>query len=147
MDLSRLHSDLIRDEKLVLKAYQDTLGKWTIGVGHLLGSWKRVDTITYPEAMAWLDIDIAAAEKLARSLVPGFDGLTDARQRALVNMAFNRGQHMATSTRILPAIIATVQSGDWSKVRTAIEGSEWATQVKTRAIRIADMLVTGEDPA
>jgi lysozyme len=121
-----------------LTAYRDTNNYWTIGVGHLLGTSPRMSTIFEREAMALLDVDIDEAENLARSLVPLFDSLSDPQQRALVNMAFNRGGHLAHSTTILPAILEASAGGDWGRVREAMSASQWAQQVGIRAERLAD---------
>lgn len=140
MDRDRLRKELTRDEGQRLVAYQDSLGFWTIGVGHLLGSSPRMSSVTFAEAQALLDLDIGVAEALARGLVPEFDTMSDDRQRALVNLAFNRGNHLTTSTQILPAIQAAAQTqneADWAKVPAAIKGTQWATQVGARADRLS----------
>jgi lysozyme len=125
------------------------MGYWTIGVGHLLGSSPRMSTITDDECDALYQFDVRLAEARVRSLVPQFLTLTDARQRALVNMSFNRGDHLTHSATILPAIQRAAVSGnelDWQQVPLAIAGSEWARQVKGRAVRIGQMLASGVDP-
>jgi lysozyme len=144
VDRTRLQQELIRDEGKKLESYKDTRGYWTIGVGHLLGKDQRMLRITEEECNALLYVDIAEAESIARGCIPLFDKLNDARQRALVNMALNRGNHMKTSTTITPAINAAAAGlGPWSAVTKAINGSQWATQVGLRAIRLAGVLETG----
>jgi lysozyme len=159
MDYLKLKDELTRDEclggKLALDAYVDSKGYWTIGRGHLLGKSApgqppRMSRITPGEAEALYEWDLKGALGIVRRSVPAFDMLDDVRQRALVNMAFNRGGHMVDSTTITPAINAAVKNGDWAAVRVAILGdpparppSEWATQVKGRAVRLATMLETG----
>lgn len=145
----RLRTELIRDEGLRLESYQDTRDFWTIGVGHLLGVERRIIRITMPESDAFLEMDLREAEALARSCVPLFWQLTPGRQRALINMAFNRGGHMRDSTTITPAINAAAASGaasDWVKVSAAIATSPWATQVGARAQRLAELLERGDAP-
>lgn len=145
MNYAKLKAELIRDEGKKLTAYKDSLGYWTIGVGHLLGSSPRMSTITDEECDALLTVDIAEAEAAARRLVPSFDALTDERQRALVNMVLNRGeQRMRDSSRIMPAILDAATTGDWSKVPEAIAGSQWAGQVGRRATRLGEMLAGDE---
>lgn len=141
---AKLLADLIRDEGLRLTAYKDTQGWWTIGIGHLLGKSPRMSSITEREAHALCAVDVEDATTLARQAVPAFDSLDPGRQRALVNMAFNRGDHMLESTTITPAIVAACTNGDWGAVRAAILASEWAAQVKDRATRIAALLMVGE---
>lgn len=143
-----LRADLIRDEGLRLQAYRDSLGWWTIGVGHLLGGSPRMSSISAREADALLALDVEDATAIALKCIPAFPSLDPARQRALVNMAFNRGEHMVTSTEITPAIVKACETGDWNPVKAAIMGSQWAQQVKDRAARIADALVNpqSEEP-
>lgn len=166
MDLSRLRADLTRDEGLKLAAYQDTNGFWTIGVGHLLGAdglQPRMLRVTNDEAMALLDWDIEIATNSARAVFDCGTGansnlwhlLDDVRQRALVNMAFNRGEkRMRESSTITPAIITAFQTFPfmlndqaWAAVADAILASPWAKQIGHRAERLAYMLKTGKDPA
>lgn len=143
MNRDLLRSELIRDEGArknsagVHIAYKDSLGFWTIGYGHLMGKVPTMVTATETQALAMLETDINAAEKLARSLVPLFDKLTDEQQRATVNMAFNRGGHLAKSKSILPAILEASAGGSWARVRQEIAASEWRSQVGPRADRIA----------
>jgi lysozyme len=146
MDIAVLKQDLTRDEEHRGSAYRDSAGNYTIGVGHLIGESPRILTLNDDEIDAFLDRDIANATSLARECVPNFDLLDPVRQRALVNMAFNRGGRMKTSATITPAIVkaaAIPPEGTWTEVRAAIVASPWASQVKDRAIRIADMLVDG----
>jgi len=148
MNRDKLKQELAADEGRRLATYRDTAGYWTIGVGHLLGGSPRMSSITDDECDALLERDIQHAEKLARSLVPEFDTMADARQRALVNMAFNRGGHLASSTKILPAIRLAAQTQletDWSQVPTSMAGSTWAKQVGARAARLGKMFATGLD--
>lgn len=161
MNLDLLREELMRDEGSRKDsegrhiAYKDSLGFWTIGYGHLMGGKPTLVSCTEDTARALLDQDIDAATTLARNLVQRFDTLTDERQRALVNMAFNRGNHLKTSSKILPAIIhasLTASESDWHKVPDAIAGSQWAAQVGARATRLAAMFAgdasvgAGADP-
>ena len=146
MNRDALRADLIRDEGMRLSAYKDSEGYWTIGVGHLLGRSPRMSAITEEECNALLDVDIAEAENLARSVVPRFDDLSEPRQLALVNMAFNRGGHLRSSQWIVPAIRKASESNspeDWTAVREAIKVSQWAKQVGSRATRLGDVFAGG----
>lgn len=142
MDRAKLKAELIRDEGDRLTSYKDSKGYWTIGIGHLLGEVPG-PAISDAERDAFYEEDVAAAEKMARRVVPEFDRLDDVRQRALVNMAFNRGGHMRSSTTIVPAINDAISTGDWHRVAKAIAASPWAAQVGARAGRLAMMFETG----
>ena len=166
VDRSKLRADLVRDEGLRTAAYKDTTDNWTIGVGHLLGpsqgTGPRVSFITPAEAMAWLEADINIATQTAYTVFPALGDLTasfivgDARERAIVNMAFNRGMgNMVKSTTITPAINkaleAALQGHEdealWNAVSAAILASPWGKQIGRRAERLAYMFSTGKDPA
>lgn len=158
MSDTNLRRQLSRDEGRKLTAYKDTAGFWTIGVGHLLGNEKRMDTITEDECNALLDWDIDIALRAVNNVfgLPNVAKLNGARWRALINMAFNRGEgRMKSSTTITPAIRAAIM-GDvditpaeqqllWDKVAEAILASPWAAQIGNRAKRLAEQLRTGVD--
>ena len=150
MTRNRLISEIIRDEGSRKDeagrhvAYKDSLGKWTIGYGHLLAAhrdWTNY-ACTEEEARRLLNLDLDVAEAGARRIFPSFDSLSDERQRALVNMVFNRGEaRVATSARITPAIQKAIAgTGPWSEVMDAIQTSEWREQVGARADRLAVQL-------
>ena len=145
MDVVKLKKELERDEGRRLHAYRDSRGLYTIGVGHLVGSIPRILDVTDAECDALYFFDVRIAEAIARSSVPAFDTLDDVRQRALVNMAFNRGGHMKESTTITPAINAAAADGDWNQVTLAIAASPWAAEVGDRAERLAQMLAIGAE--
>lgn len=141
--LEKLQEELIRDEENRLTPYKDIKGNWTIGVGHLLGATPRMVYITESESIALLNQDINDALELAKSCIPKFDTLDDVRQRALINMAFNRGGNMRASATITPAINKAIDDESWWIVKEAIAASSWGIQVGDRASRISHMLETG----
>lgn len=74
-------------EGLRLRAYQDSVGVWTIGYGHTQGV-KKGQTITPQQAEALLQQDLAMAETAVNSRnLP----LTDNQFSALVSFTFNLG--------------------------------------------------------
>jgi GH24 family phage-related lysozyme (muramidase) len=148
-----LKTQLERDEGRRLRAYRDSNGYWTIGVGHLLGSSPRMSDITDAECDALLTADIQTA---VTSIMHVFGAGTSllvfaskefARYRALINMAFNRGEeHMRQSTTITPAIKAALMgTGTWAAVAHAIRTSPWAAQIGARGERLAKQFETGQD--
>lgn len=146
MNAAKLKKELIQDEGYRLHAYRDSRNFYTIGIGHLLGETPRMLDITDDECDALYEWDVKLAESIARSCLEQFDGIADARQRALVNMAFNRGYRLKTSEKILPAIQKAALSGDeahWQDVPKAMAGSTWAKQVGDRAIKLGKMFATG----
>jgi lysozyme len=134
----RIKSDLIRDEGLRLSPYRDTLGYWTIGIGHLLGLSPRMDQITLAEADALFVADLAEAKANLNRILDGLD-LNEARYRALVNMSFNLGGKL----RGFKKFLAAVEAGDWQLAGREMLDSKWAKQVGPRSLRLRDMIVTG----
>ena len=87
MDRTKLRQDLIHHEGLELKPYQDSVGVWTVGVGHNL----EANPITYDAAMVILEHDIDDAITDLNRVRPIWKHQTKARQEVLVNMCFNLG--------------------------------------------------------
>ncbi len=132
-----LQSQLIRDEGVRLKIYQDTVGKWTIGVGRNLSD----DGISQSEAMMLLSNDIAATGKALQTAIPWSMALDDVRLGALTNMAFNMGVGGLLQFK---NFLAAMQQGNWTEARDQMLDSKWAEQVGSRAQRLAIQVETGE---
>ncbi len=136
MDWAAIAAELRRDEGVRLRPYRCTAGRLSIGVGRNLDDVG----ISAAEAELLLDNDIArAAADLDRAL-PWWRGLSEARQRALVNMAFNLGL-----PRLLgfSAMLAALRAGDYSRAAAEALNSRWAGQVGARAARVAAMIREG----
>lgn len=136
MDVARLQSELIRDEGLKLKPYRCTAGRLTIGVGRNLDD-RGIDE---DEALYLLRRDTDAVIAQLDKALPWWRKLSDARQRALVNMAFNLGINgllqFKTTLRLLEA-------GEYDAASQAMLVSKWATQVGERAKRLSEMVRLG----
>jgi lysozyme len=144
-DRTKLKQDLIRDEciggKPSLESYQDSVGLWTIGVGHMLGTERRMLKINNVEAMALLDSDIVTAEHVLDGWIPLWANLDEVRQRALLNMCFNLGNRVLQFVNTREGIIRQ----DWMFVSTNMLKSKWAQQVGARADRLSRMMALGKD--
>ena len=139
MNEALLEAELRRDEGVRLIAYRDSVGLWTIGIGHLLGPTCRMVEITGEECIALYRYDRGRAEVVARGLLTTFDALDDVRQRALVNMAFNLGGRLGGFHNFLAAVAAE----DWEKAGVQMLASKWAAQVGQRAVRLHKMVTEG----
>jgi lysozyme len=129
-----------------LTAYLDTMGILTVGVGHncvakpVEGVEKPGDTIT-PEQRDQLlsdDIDEAAAELTEH--LPWWTDLDDARQNVLLDMAFNCGIHTLLQFK---NTLAAVKAGSYMLAASGMKNSQWASQVKGRAVFLENAMVTG----
>ena len=81
-------------EGVRLKPYQDPIGLWTVGVGHLIGDGKSLPiewfrTLTMDEVDELLKKDLQRFERGVLRLCP--NNLTQSRFDALVSFAFNVG--------------------------------------------------------
>lgn len=142
MDLTKLEEELVRDEGEVLHAYQDSLGLLTIGVGQLIdprggGISRAASRFMLREA---IEQRIGALDRV----IPWWRDLTEARQRVLLNMAFNLG---ASGLFGFKQTLAAVKLGDYEAAAKGMLNSKWARQVGNRpgerAWRLAEMMREG----
>lgn len=129
MNLELLKQELIVDEGVRNKPYVDTVGKMTIGVGRNLTDVG----ISSQEVDYLLNNDIAKASKQLFEALPWAVSLSDARQRALVNMTFNLG------IRGLLGFVTTlnhIKEGRYEEASQSMLNSKWASQVGNRAKRL-----------
>ncbi len=136
MDIARMKAELRRDEGVRLKPYRDTVGKLTIGVGRNLD-----DTgITEGEADRLLEDDIGRAIADLDGALPWWRNLSEIRQRAVLNMAFNLGLSRLLGFKTM---LADLERGDYEGAAREAIDSRWARQIGARAQRIAMMLAEG----
>jgi len=133
-----LCTDLKRDEGVRFRAYQDSVGVWTIGVGHNLQSnplsARVVDSI--------LDDDLTTVFQQLDHSLPWWTALDPIRQRVLANMGFNLGiGRLLQFTQTLRFI----EAGAYDAAADAMLKSRWSQQVGQRAQRLAAMMRTGAE--
>jgi len=131
-----LRDQLIRDEGLRLKPYRDTVGKLTIGVGRNLDD----NGITRDEAECLLHNDLARVYAELHHALPDLS-LDPVRGAVLGNMAFNMGIGRLLGFR---KMLAALRVGDFAQAAVEMLDSDWATQVGSRAHRLARQMETGE---
>jgi lysozyme len=137
--MQELVGDLIRDEGFKRHAYQDHLGYWTIGVGRLIDA-RRGGGLSDEEIRYLLKNDIARIEKDLDEKLPWWRELSERRQRALANMAFQLGTGgLLEFSNMLDAL----EDGDHAKAAEEALDSKWAVQTPQRAQRIATMIREG----
>lgn len=140
MNYLQAELDLIRDEGIRLSAYRCTAGHLTIGVGHKLTPREiqaDMTTISLEQAGYLLHQDIGLALAGCYGIYGRwmFDGFSEPRQRALVNMCFQLGtQGLANFRRMNAAIMR----GDWATAYVEALDSKWArSDSPARAKRVA----------
>jgi lysozyme len=130
-------------EGLRLKPYQCTAGRWTIGYGHNLDAHgeAKPESITLAQAERYLDADMASAETQCRARIPFFSYLDEVRQAVLIDMCFNLGINGLLAFK---KTLADIERGNYSFAAANMLDSKWATQVKYRAKRLANMMSNGK---
>lgn len=131
-----LRADLIRDEGEHFKPYRCTAGKLTIGVGRNLDDVG----ITQAESRFMLETNIAQVVEQFDQALPWWRSLSEARQRALLNMGFNLGLPRLLGFK---RMLAALQQGDYRTAALQALDSTWAKQVGERAQRIAALIREG----
>lgn len=146
MNLEKLEEELVRDEGEVLHCYQDTLGYWTIGVGQLIDH-RKGGGISQAASRFMLAEKIASIEKALDARIPWWRTLTDARQRVLVNMAYNLG---VAGLMGFVNTLAAAKDGRYEDAAKGIRASKAARQTggnrpfaETRYGRLATMMREG----
>jgi lysozyme len=140
--MSPLRTLLSLHEGRVPHAYQDSLGFWTIGVGHLIDE-RKGGRLPEPIIDALLDHDIEAHTRPLLVALPWVAQLDPVRQTVLYDMAFNLG---VAGLLKWTGTLAAIRGGRFAEAAIRMRGSLWASQVKSRATRLCRMMETGEWP-
>ena len=133
--MARLRETITRHEGSRLDMYQDTLGIWTIGVGHNIQ--EKGISPKVMEIMLQEDLEEAISE-LKRS-VSFFSRMPEQVQEALVNLSFNMGIPRLMQFR---NTLAYLRDGEFGSAADELLDSRYAEQVGHRALEVADMIRT-----
>jgi lysozyme len=117
------------------KPYQDTVGKWTVGVGRNLTDKGLSDS----EIDYLLMNDIRECTDDLQTFL-WWDDLDEVRRNVLIDMRFNLGP---SRFRGFKATLAAVAMGDYVTASDQMRKSKWYRQVKSRGERLARMMATG----
>lgn len=129
------------DEGRVPHAYQDSLGYWTIGVGHLIDKRKGGGL---PDHIidALLDWDIERMSSDLHDALPWTATLDPVRRDTLISMAFQLGVPGLMKFR---KALAALRTGDWNTAAVEFLDSDVARfQAPQRWNRHANRIITGE---
>jgi len=139
MDLPTLQQEIIQEEGgVILKAYQDHLGYWTIGAGHLIRDHEKEELlnpnmpITYQRGIQLFLQDFNVAIDDAESFTDGMI-LDDNAHECIIHMVFQLG---------LPRLNKFVKfkkclsENDIAGAMVEMKDSLWYRQTTNRANRI-----------
>ena len=138
MNKQKLIEQLKVHEGVVLKPYECTAGKLTIGIGRNIED----NGITEQEAeiLASNDVDYFY-DKVCDLYGNALIGVESARVNVLVNMAFNLGMPRFEKFVKLQNAIAVK---DYEQAAKEMLDSKWAKQVGNRAEVLAKQMILGE---
>lgn len=141
MDRDKLIDELVRDEGEILHVYEDSLRYLTIGVGHLIDA-RRGGDISKAASRFILAEDIDAKIADLDANLPWWRGLSETRQRVLVNMCFNLG---IGGLMKFKNTLSAMRDGRYADAALGMSNSKWARQVGDRAVRLAHMMEFDRD--
>ena len=125
-----------RHEGLRFTPYEDSRGNLTLGYGHKLttpiGRHAALEILREDVTNAWLQFFRLPAEAI--------DRLTIKRKEVLVEMTFNLGLN---GVRKFRRMLKAMEQSNYDGAADEMLDSQWAKQVKSRAIELADMMREG----
>lgn len=132
---------IIHHEGIRYRPYKDSLGLWTVGVGHLIGDGKTLPPeydreFTHDEVMQMFEKDYQH-HKQAAEKIPGYENVNDKGQGALIDLTFNMGPAWYKKW---PNFTRNLKEGDTEGAAESLENSKWYTQVGRRAPTIVSLI-------
>lgn len=150
-DMARLITMLRSEEGVRNKPYQDHLGYWTIGVGHLMDERKggylpdwAADELTANGKLSDASINRLLTEDINRtiqSLPEWMKDLDPVRYAVMVDMAFQMGINGLLGFH---NTLRYVQEGRYRQAANNMKQSLWYRQTPNRASRRIKEMETGE---
>jgi lysozyme len=147
MNLEHVTGQLQADEALRLKPYDDAtgkelrpgdrlIGKLTIGIGRNLTD----NGISGAEAYMLCNNDVRGTIRELDRALPWWSKMSDNRQDALLNMAFNMGVPRLLTFK---NALALLEAGRWDAAASEFKNSKWYGQVGDRAERLIKVIKEG----
>jgi len=134
MDMSRLLESVKKHEGYRNKVYLDTLGKRTVGVGHLCVEDFWEDDKEYEEKflMTILEHDLETAIKGAKDLMAeyGCMDIDEVAEEIIIEMIFQLGKTGVSKFRNMWKALSAL---DYSTAASEMLDSRWAKQTPNRA--------------
>ena len=132
MNMDRLLQSVKKHEGYRNKVYLDTLGKRTVGVGHLCVEDFWEDDKEYEEKflMTILEHDLQTAIKGAERLLKDCPVLDDLAKEIIIEMVFQLGE---TGVSKFKNMIKALKIPDYQTAAIEMLDSKWAKQTPERA--------------
>ena len=135
---------VIRHEGVRNEPYKDSLGLWTVGVGHLIGDGKSLPDsykrkFSNEEVMNLFEEDFAHHVKIAEK-TPSYDKANEGGKGAFIDLAFNMGKWWPK----WPGTKAKLEQEDFVGAAEGLKNSKWYTQVGNRAQEIVTLVAQAD---
>jgi lysozyme len=140
MNRQAIEGQLKIDEGIRLATYADSVGKLTIGIGHLIIPTDHIlqgDAISPERCEALFKSDLDTAIAGAKDIFPKFNYFSDNLQGAIVNLVFNLG---TTGLKKFKKFVAAINDDEDETAAKELENSKWYAQVGNRAKRIVEIV-------
>ena len=141
MNLERLLESVKKHEGYRNKVYLDTLGKRTVGVGHLCVEDFWEDDKEYEEKflMTILEHDLQSAIKSAKELIEEFgcDDIDEQAEEILIEMVFQLGKTGVSKFKNMWKALA---EKNYIGASYEMLDSRWAKQTPNRAKAMAELM-------
>jgi lysozyme len=128
-------SQLIMDEGIRYQVYKDSLGKATIGVGHLMLSTDDFTKLTPAQVIHILRDDYYLARNHVRETYTWAD---DDVQLVLTNMVFQLGPKGVSK---FTGMLAALQNEHYEQAAIEMMDSKWARQTPKRSQRLTGRIL------
>ena len=128
--------------------YKDSVGKWTIGIGHLIGdgsdealakspyaNFSEENPMPEDEVQALFDKDYEKHARIAEQY-PAYQTMNETGRLALIDMTFNMGDLREGWSGTLKLL----EEGKYEEAAVVIENSKYARQVGNRAKTVASQI-------
>lgn len=159
LDRKRLADQLRLHEGYRSKVYYDTTGHATVGIGFNLDSISAPvllkfagapskeeilagAELTRDQIYSLLAYSIKDAISCASKIIRNYDRLSDVRKRVVIDLAFNLGCHKFS---MFKNTIKAIEEERWEDAARGMENSLWYKQVKSRGVRLVQMMKSGDD--
>jgi len=140
MDLETLKNDIIREEGgLVLDPYQDHLGYWTIGCGHLIRDNERdelMKPITQERAKEIFVLDLGVSIQDAETFYKDMK-IDDNVKECVIHMSFQMGLPRLNQFKKFKQAL---QENNIEEAIEQMKDSRWYNQTTNRANRLIEKM-------
>lgn len=118
--------------------YKDTMGNYTVGIGHLLGkNYEGKQFYTNAEINSLFANDLQVALKDAKFLFPSFNEQPDEIQLILTSLSFNLGLNKLSKFH---KFRAAINENNYQLAANELVNSRWYSQVGNRGVKYVSIL-------